>query len=71
MRTQWELFCGPSGLAIAYEEGVKDVRREMDALVLKKRPEGRSEDFKAGWNAAIVALSKAIRIEKGKRPGAK
>ena len=70
MKTQWELFCGPSGLAISYEEAVKDVRRELDSLVLKTAPEGRSEEFKQGWNAALVALSKKIRIEKGRRPGA-
>ena len=67
MRTQWDLFCKPNNLATAYEEGIADVRKEMNALILKKPPEGRNEDFKAGWNAAIIELSKRIRIEKGKR----
>lgn len=67
MKTLWELFRGPSGLAIAYETAIKDVRAEMDKLILKKPPSGKTEDFKVGWNSALIALSKAIRLPQGER----
>ena len=62
MWSKRKIFLGPSSLGISYEEGVKDVRREMEALILKKPPAGRSEEWKNGWNGAIIALSKAIRF---------
>lgn len=67
MRTHWDLFCMPGNVGSAYCTAVEDVRQEMEKLVLKHTPKDRTDDWKAGWNAALVALSKKIRIEKGKR----
>ena len=64
MRTHFDLFCVPCDIAGGYLEGVKDVRREMEKLVNKKA----KNDYERGWNACIIALSKNIKIEKGKFP---
>ncbi len=62
MRTHKDLFCVPCDIAGGYLDGVKDVRGEMEKLVIKEA----KNDYEKGWNACIIALSKNIKIKKGK-----
>ena len=68
MRTKVELFLGPNGLAIAYEQAVKDVYSELNKLVIKKGSKEHSIDYNRGWNDCIRAVSKNIKIQNGKWP---
>lgn len=71
LRTKVELFLGPTGLAIAYEQAVKDVYAELNKLIIKKGDKQHNIDYNRGWNDCIRAVSKNIKIQNGKWPHVK
>lgn len=66
MLTHAELFFLPGNVAKTYLGAVKDVYKELEAIIIKRDSKDKSSEFKVGWNSCIKEISRRIKVRKGK-----